>query len=468
MTFRKVLFWCHLSTGVVAGIVVLIMSVTGVLLMYEKQMTAWADRGYRVAPPSSGAARLPVEVLLGKVREERSALPSTFTLRSDPAAPAALGFGRESILYIDPYTGEVLGEGAKGIRSFFRAVTDWHRWLGAQGENRSIARAVTGACNLGFLFLVMSGFYIWWPKQWTWSQLRNVTWFRRGLPGKARDFNWHNVIGFWSAVPLFIVVLSATVISYPWASNLVYRLVGEEPPTQGGQAPGGGGPQLAQRQRPEGKQLRKSEGVSGAAEAQRAKERSSRGGESRPRREGSGAPAGLLAPPPRDSNLEGFDTLWTRAEQQLSGWLSISLRLPSSANAPLAFTIDQGNGGQPQKRAQLTLNRATGEVVRWEPFSSMTLGRRLRMVLRFAHTGEVVGIIGQTIAGLVSAGASVLVYTGLALSWRRFRAWQARRRSEGRVDTSMATKPPDQRSGPLSPYEEAPQGFEASSRPLSE
>ena len=113
------------------------------------------------------------------------------------------------------------------------------------------------------------------------------------------------------------------------------------------------------------------------------------------------------------------------------------MRLPSSAEAPLAFTIDQGNGGQPQKRSQLTLNRATGEVVRWEPFSSMTLGRRLRMVLRFAHTGEVLGIIGQTIAGAVSAGASVLVYTGLALSWRRFRAWQARRCSLELIETTM-------------------------------
>jgi len=425
MTFRKILFWLHLCTGVVAGIVVLIMSVTGVLLMYEKQMTAWADRSYRVTPPSSGATRLPVEALLGKVREQRSALPSTFTLRSDPAAPAALGFGRESIVYINPYTGETLGEGAKGIRTFFHVVTDWHRWLGAHGESRSIARAVTGACNLGFLFLVVSGFYIWWPKQWTWPQLRNVTWFRRGLPGKARDFNWHNVIGFWSAVPLFIVVLSATVISYPWASNLVYRLVGEEPPAPGGQAPGDGS-QRVQRQRPEGEPMRRSEGTPGGAE-QRAEGRSSRGSDSRPRREGSGGPGGLLAPPPADLNLEGLEALWTRAEQQLGGWQSISLRLPSSTNAPLAFTIDQGNGGQPQKRAQLVLNRATGEVARWEPFSSLTLGRRLRTVLRFAHTGEVAGIIGQTIAGLVSAGGAVLVYTGLALAWRRLRAWQVRR-----------------------------------------
>jgi len=438
MTFRKILFWFHLCTGVVGGIVVLIMSVTGALLMYEKQMTAWADRGYRVAPPSSGAQRLPVGTLLGKVREQRSALPSTLTLRSDPSAPIALGFGRESIVYINPYTGELLGEGAKGIRTFFHVVTDWHRWLGAHGESRSVARAATGACNLGFLFLVVSGFYIWWPKQWTWPQLRNVTWFRRGLPGKARDFNWHNVIGFWSAIPLFIVVLSATVISYPWASNLVYRLVGEEPPAQGGQPPGGGGPQRAQRQRLEGDQSRRSESAPGGIEMQRAEGRSSRGDESRSRREASGGPGGLQAPPPMDLNLEGFDALWTRAEQQVSGWQSISLRLPSSANAPLAFTIDRGNGGQPQKRAHLTLNQATGEIMRWEPFSSMTPGRRLRMVLRFAHTGEVVGIVGQTVAGLVSAGASVLVYTGLALSWRRFCAWQVCRRSKQALKAATA------------------------------
>ena len=59
-----------------------------------------------------------------------------------------------------------------------------------------------------------------------------VVWFRGGLRGKARDFNWHNVIGLWCAVPLFVVVLSGVVISYPWASDLVYRVAGEAPPAR--------------------------------------------------------------------------------------------------------------------------------------------------------------------------------------------------------------------------------------------
>jgi hypothetical protein len=66
-------------------------------------------------------------------------------------------------------------------------------------------------------------------------------------------------------------------------------------------------------------------------------------------------------------------------------------------------------------------------VLRWEPFASQTRGRRIRTVLRFAHTGEVAGAGGQLVAGLASLGAALLVWTGLALALRRLRGWLARR-----------------------------------------
>ena len=54
---RNVIFWCHLAAGACAGVVILIMSVTGVLLAYERQLTRWADtRGYVVV---QGSAPLP-------------------------------------------------------------------------------------------------------------------------------------------------------------------------------------------------------------------------------------------------------------------------------------------------------------------------------------------------------------------------------------------------------------------------
>jgi uncharacterized iron-regulated membrane protein len=96
---RKVIFWCHLPVGVIAGVVILVMCVTGVLLSYEKQITAWADtRGYRSAPPAPETQHLPVESLITKARESRGAMPTAVTLKSDPSVPAEIAFGRETTL----------------------------------------------------------------------------------------------------------------------------------------------------------------------------------------------------------------------------------------------------------------------------------------------------------------------------------------------------------------------------------
>ena len=394
--FRKILFWCHLPIGVTGGLIILIMSVTGVLLTYERQITAWADTtGYRVASGSQPATRIPLETVIANARAAQSSDPTSVTRRADPLAPVEVAFGREAPLFVDPYSGQVLGSGSQKVRSFFRVVTDWHRWLGAQGDNRPIAKAITGACNLGFLFLVMSGFYLWWPKQLNLRSIKRNIWFKKNLRGPARNFNWHNTIGFWSAVPLFIVVISATVISYTWAGNLVYRLAGENPPA----------PRVANNQQPNSR------------------------------------PAKTLD----TASLKNLDELWAVALTQVNDWRSVSMRMPGASDGRVTFTIDKGNGGQPQHRAQLTLDRQSGGVVNWEPFSTFSRGRQIRSLLRFAHTGEVAGIAGQTIAGLVSAGGAFLVWTGLALSFRRLLAWRSKRatsRRNGRNVQPLFNAPP--------------------------
>ena len=143
MTLRKVFFWMHLCTGSVAGLVVLIMSATGVLLAYERQINAWADRGFRHAAPSASAGRLPVETLLAGAKGKVTGTPTGLTLKSDREAPAALEFGRQRMVYLNPYTGEVLGEGSQATRTFFQQVEQWHRFLAFSGASRATARMVT-------------------------------------------------------------------------------------------------------------------------------------------------------------------------------------------------------------------------------------------------------------------------------------------------------------------------------------
>jgi uncharacterized iron-regulated membrane protein len=378
---RTILFWCHLVAGVTAGLVILTMSATGVLLMYEKQLIEWSDRGFRSQPPTAGAARLGPEGLITAFSTQRAdQVPTAVTLRSDPSAPAAVAIGQQTI-YVDAYSGAVLGEPATGIRSAMTKLRSWHRYIAMDGESRATGKWVTGWSNVVFLFIVLSGVVLWIPRIWTKTQLRAVTFFKSGLRGKARDFNWHNVIGLWSAVPLALVVATAMPISFPWANAFVYRLVGETPPQSGAR-------------------------TNGAARDNGARENN------------RGSNAAI--------NTEGLDAAWARAERQVPGWRSINLRLPDARAKNAVFAIDSGTGGQPQRKSTLTLSAATGDVVLWEPFEAQSPGRRLRSWSRFTHTGEYYGLIGQTIAGLASGGAVVLVWTGLSLAYRRFFGRSAR------------------------------------------
>jgi uncharacterized iron-regulated membrane protein len=338
---------------------------------------------------------LSVDTIVGRLRESHPALtPTAFTLRPNADAPLTVTSGQRTI-YVDRYTGAVLGEASRGgVRTLMSELRAWHRWLAVEGDGRPIARAITGWSNFIFLFIVMSGVYLWFPRKWAWPQVRQVVLFKAGARGKARDFNWHNVIGSWCALPLFIVVLSAMPISFGWFNALVYRAVGEAPPPPAGAA------------------------------AARAAERSSTAPGGQPRE----TPAPRAETASAGAAAESLDALWARAARQVPGWRTISLRLPASPAAPLAFAIDKGDGGQPHLRSTLTLERQTGAVVSYEAFADLTLGRRIRNVMRFAHTGEVLGIPGQTIAGIVSAGGAVLVWTGIALAWRRFRSWVERNR----------------------------------------
>lgn len=397
MTLRTLLFWPHLIAGVTTGVVILLMSVTGVLLTYERQLIAWSDSQHRSTVPAHGASRLSVETLLHTIREQHpDVAPGAITIGSAADAPVIVAAPQRT-LYFDAYSGHLLGEASQGMRRFMSETRAWHRWIAVDGEGRPIARFITGWSNFLFLFIVVSGFYLWFPRKRTWNHVRSVVWFNRTTTSKARDFNWHNVIGVWSAIPLFIVVASALPISFPWATALVYRAVGEQPPMQRGRE---GGP------------ARGREGGGGAREG----------------RAGGGAREERVAP-----SVDGLNALWSRAEQQVEGWRTINVRVPESNRAPVVFAIDKGDGGQPQLRSTLTLDRATGDVVTYESFENQSLGRRLRSIARFAHTGEVLGIPGQTIAGLATAGSVVLVWTGLALAWRRWRAWMKRRATE-RVD----------------------------------
>lgn len=363
---RKTLFWLHLSTGVAAGVFIFIMAATGVLLSFERQMVEIADRDIRFISVPENAQAQPLNDLLASVRRADFGEPTAIVLTNQPQAALQFSIGRDKNVYVDPYSGAVLGNSSQGLRQFFFAVERLHRTLGSPMGSKGLGHALAAASNLLFGLLIVLGVFLWIPRRWNRKTLRASGLFRSGLRGRAREWNWHNVIGIWCAAPLFIIALTGVVMSYDWANTLLFKLSGSPVPVRGAR-PG-------ERRRPQDRPL-------------------------------------------RNASEPNYESLVAALKTLNPEWRTITLNV--AAAGPVSSTVDTGTGGQPQKRVQYLLNRDTADVLKTTAFADGSLGQRLRAFVRFGHTGEWGGLAGQSVAAIASLGGCFLVYTGFALAIRR-------------------------------------------------
>ncbi len=377
MSLRKLLFWIHLAAGLVAGLLIALMSLTGATLAFEKELVAWAEREVRrVAVPSDATPRLSVDELLQRLRDQHpELLVSAVTVEADPAAAVAFTLGREGTLYADPYTGALRRPATRRMAAFMGTMTDWHRWLALKEGARATGKVLNGTANLMFLSLCITGLALWWPRNWTRRGLRALLRVNLRLKGRARDWNWHNALGFWTLPVLVVLTATAVPISFSWGNALVYRLAGEAPGTP--QAP---------------------------------------------------PPHPPLTPAVPGQGPAAWGTVLERQAAAHPGWSSMTLRSGAPRRGgpepkgpqPLHLSLKRSDAWPRTATTSVLLHPFTGETlqtVRWEDQSP---GRRLRIWTRFLHTGEALGPWGQAVAALACLGALVLVYTGFALSWRRF------------------------------------------------
>ena len=191
-------------------------------------------------------------------------------------------------------------------------------------------------------------------------------WFKPKYKSKhAKYFHWHHVLSVWALIPLLVIALTATIFHFQWANKTLYGFYGEDAP----------GPR--QKRTPV-------ELVDGA---------------------------------------QPYETLFTLAKQHakdngVSDWHHMWLEFGREKGST-RFWIDPSLGNSYERAYALYLDNNTGEVVKVKRGDDWSKGDQAWGVVRFLHTGEYFGIIGQTIAGLVSLAACFLVFTGFVLSWRR-------------------------------------------------
>lgn len=363
--FRKFIFWSHLVVGISVGVVVFIMSATGVLLTYEKQVKEW-DEARHISVPVGNQTRLSTDQVLDIVRFKHPQ-ETHFYIRwvNEQGRPIPVWAGGQRYL-ISAYSGEILQTGESLVIEIFHVVTDLHRWLSFHGEKQAIGKEITAYSNLLFLFLIVSGAYLWLPRRFRWAAIKSNLMFKKKLKSPhAKYFNWHHVFGFWALLPLIVVVSTATIFHFDWVNEALYGIYDEEPAK-------------------------------------------------RPKRE--------VLPTLLDGEMS-YEALFNVAKQHStenssSQWYSMWLEF-GRVEGQLRFYIDPSIGNAPQNVYALFLDVNTAKVTRVQKYTDWTPGGRAWTVARYLHTGEHFGLVGQSIAGLASLAACFLVYTGFLLSWRR-------------------------------------------------
>ncbi len=378
MLFRKIIFWIHLISGLVAGIVVAVMSITGIAIAFEEEILDWIDRDLaRVEVPENGEP-MRLEELIKRVRTERPDFPADYIIiprNSRTAYQFMVGYGNP--LYVDPYTGSMAETKAEGAHDIIHVLEVLHRFFGLYGENTwLIGRYINGAANLAFLLLCVTGLYIWIPRVAKWRIVKKSLLLDRKATKRARDWNWHNVFGIWSLPGLFILSATAVVISYEWGHKVPFLLFGEEPPKS------------------------RNFGMM-AVEPARTPE------------------------PAADARLLPYNEAIQSTRIQYADWVSIGIHLPEplaedEIAPPLKLDLVRPDYMPSRAWAPVEVDPYTGEILQIVAFQDRSPGLRARVWTRFIHTGAGFGIWGKIVASVFTAGSLFLVYTGFALSYRRF------------------------------------------------
>lgn len=242
--FRRI----HLYLSFAAGLVILICCATGAILVFEKDlMMAFNKDRYYV---EESGARLSADSLVKSVKKaypeakvngiklyeaaDRSAEVSAgFPPKKDAKAKAEAPKPKEGAkptppqrqpgftIFVNPYTGQVLDKYSYSETGFY-TVFALHRWL--LGGNDSIGKVIVGISTFIFLFILITGIVLWWPKtKKILKQRLNIRW---SAGWKRINHDMHLVFGFYSAIFLFIFAFTGLAWSFEWFNNGIYKVTG--------------------------------------------------------------------------------------------------------------------------------------------------------------------------------------------------------------------------------------------------
>jgi uncharacterized iron-regulated membrane protein len=228
MKLKKIIGFVHLWLGLLSGLVVFIIAVTGCLYVFKTEIENLTQPYRRVTAQHSPL--LPPSVIQLAAQK---ALPGkrihSVEYGSATSAARATFYSYQPayhyMVYINPYNAALLQ--VKDMNSdFFHLVLKGHYYLWLLAK---VGKAVTSVATLIFLVLLVTGIVLWWPK--TRHAIGQGFAMKWKAGWRRRNYDLHNVLGFYTTWVAIFIVVTGLVWGFQWFAAAVYWT------TSGGKSP---------------------------------------------------------------------------------------------------------------------------------------------------------------------------------------------------------------------------------------
>jgi uncharacterized iron-regulated membrane protein len=214
---RRILFQIHLWGGLVLALYILMISVTGSLLVYRREMATAVATAY-VSPQARRLTPNELRAIVQRAYPGR-AIENVSTPRiraqviPNMATAVELRRGSEIISrFFDPYTGADLGSTNPKMLGAIVWLADLHDDLLSQGTGR----LVNGVGAICATLLTLTGAILWWPGIRNWRRSLTIDWKRRRF---GLHWSLHNAVGFWMFLFVLLWGFSGIYLCFPKVFN---------------------------------------------------------------------------------------------------------------------------------------------------------------------------------------------------------------------------------------------------------
>ncbi|HLT23401.1 MAG TPA: PepSY-associated TM helix domain-containing protein [Bacteriovoracaceae bacterium] len=211
-TLKNLIYQVHLWSGLITGVFIFLICLSGTILTFEKEIHSFSNPGETTSIDPLLTKKTIEELSvplaeygnISRITVQGETLPYIFNIQTSKEDRRGKNF------FINPTNGEILNDPFQkpGWMMFFFRL---HRWL--LGGPDSFGKIVVGASTIVFGLLLISGFYLWWPRSK--RQLKTVLTINL-KNSKRMIYDLHNTLGFYSLIPLTIMTLTGLCWSFEW------------------------------------------------------------------------------------------------------------------------------------------------------------------------------------------------------------------------------------------------------------